>query len=85
LDVGRQVAAEYLAGTAPFQDQVHLRALVFDFLSNHALMLREWADRTEATIATWPPLSRADRDSEARTAIAAGLARYPSVTSQAPD
>src|SRR5512146_465260 len=34
LDVGRRVAAEYLTGTAPFQDQVHLRAFVFDFLSN---------------------------------------------------
>ena len=28
LDVGRAAGAEYLAGTAPFQDQVHVRALV---------------------------------------------------------
>lgn len=34
LDVGRRVAAEYPTSTEPFQDQVHLRALVFDFLSN---------------------------------------------------
>jgi hypothetical protein len=50
LDVGRVVAAEYLAGSAPFQDQVHVRALVFDFLSSHARMLREWVDRTEPVI-----------------------------------
>src|SRR5206468_3113333 len=36
--MGRVVGAEYLAGTAPFQDQVHARALVFDFLWNNALM-----------------------------------------------
>jgi DNA-binding PadR family transcriptional regulator len=40
LNVGRRVSQEYLAGTAPFQDQVQLRAFVFDFLSHHALMLQ---------------------------------------------
>src|SRR5919197_3588191 len=35
LDVGRTVAAEYEAGTAPFQDQVQVRALVFDYLTTH--------------------------------------------------
>jgi PadR family transcriptional regulator, regulatory protein AphA len=78
LDVGRAVAAEYLAGTAPFQDQVQFRALVFDFLSNHALMLRDWADRAEAAIAAWPSLSPAERETKAQAEIAAGLARYPS-------
>jgi PadR family transcriptional regulator AphA len=78
LAVGRTVAAEYLAGTAPFQDQVHLRALVFDFLSSHALMLREWADRAEEAIAAWPDLSSSERQSRAQATIAAGLARYPS-------
>jgi PadR family transcriptional regulator, regulatory protein AphA len=78
LAVGRTVAAEYLAGTAPFQDQAHLRALVFDFLSSHAFMLREWADRTEEAIAAWPDLSTSEREKQAQAAIAAGLVRYPS-------
>jgi DNA-binding PadR family transcriptional regulator len=50
---GRQVGSEYLQGTAPFQDQLHVRALVFDFLWTHAIMLRDWADRTEQAIAAW--------------------------------
>ena len=33
---------------------MHLRAFVFDFLSNHATMLREWADRTERALDQWP-------------------------------
>src|SRR5947207_4168008 len=65
LEVGRTVGAEYLQGTAPFQDQVHVRALVFDFLANHALMLRAWADRAEAEVAAWPRLSASQREARA--------------------
>lgn len=57
FEEGRIVAAEYLAGEAPFQDDVAYRALVFDFLFHHADTLRAWAERAEATIAAWdgPP------------------------------
>jgi PadR family transcriptional regulator AphA len=79
LAVGRVVADEYLAGAAPFQDQVHVRALVFDFLSSHALMLREWAGRAERAIAAWPGLTPAERATRAQDAIAAGLASYPAL------
>jgi DNA-binding PadR family transcriptional regulator len=57
LTVGREVGPEYIQGTAPFQDQLHVRALVFDFLWSHAQMLRGWADRTEETIAAWDELT----------------------------
>lgn len=77
LDVGRVVAAEYTAGTAPFQDQVQYRALVFDFLSSHALMLHEWADRAEAAISTWPGQSDSERARRAQATIAAGRTRFP--------
>lgn len=83
LSVGRTVATEYLAGTAPFQDQVHVRALVFDFLSNHALMLRAWADRAEEAIGAWPELSASERAERAQAAIAAGIKRYPSAADAA--
>jgi PadR family transcriptional regulator AphA len=77
LDVGRVVGAEYLAGTAPFQDQIHVRALVFDFLSSHAVMLRAWADRTETAFTKWDNTSESARERAARTSIGATLDRYP--------
>ena len=77
LDVGRVVGPEYLAGTAPFQDQVHVRAFVFDFLTHHALMLLDWASRTRAALDHWPQLDAAARDAAAHDTIAAILARYP--------
>jgi PadR family transcriptional regulator AphA len=66
LEVGRRVSEEYAAGTAPFQSQVHVRALVFDFLSQHAMMLRAWADRTEKVLESWDGM---DTEERARTAI----------------
>jgi PadR family transcriptional regulator, regulatory protein AphA len=78
LDVGRRVSSEYLSGTAPFQDEVQVRALVFDFLSCHALMLREWADRTERTLSDWPR-----QDDEQRIAVA--LETIDSVRKTYPD
>lgn len=50
LDVGRRVAAEYARGTAPFQDDVAYRSLVFDFLTNHAMAMLAWADRADAAL-----------------------------------
>ncbi len=77
LDVGRVVGAEYLAGTAPFQDQVHVRALVFDFLSSHARMLNDWADRTELAAAAWKRTSPTARDQSACASIKRVLDTYP--------
>jgi len=77
LDVGRVVGAEYLAGNAPFQDQIHVRALIFDFLSNHARMLEDWADRSEAAIRVWPTISDRTRTRNAREAIRENLDAYP--------
>jgi PadR family transcriptional regulator, regulatory protein AphA len=77
LDQGRIVAREYLEGRAPFQDQVHVRALVFDFLSSHALMLLEWADRTERTTRRWGDVSGEERDQASVAAIARSFARFP--------
>ena len=76
LSVGRVVGAEYEAGTAPFQDQLHVRALVFDFLSHHARMLRDWADRTETVLDRWEDPA-ADRAGLALGIIRSNLAAYP--------
>jgi len=77
LEVGRVVGAEYLAGTAPFQDQIHARALVFDFLSHHALVLRDWADRAEIVLSAWERTAPRTRARAARNVIAQILDRYP--------
>ena len=77
LEVGRVVGPEYLAGTAPFQDQVVVRALVLDFLSHHARMLIDWADRTEAAIDAWADMGDDERIARALALIADNLADYP--------
>jgi DNA-binding PadR family transcriptional regulator len=77
LDTGRTARPEYLAGTAPFQDQVHVRALILDFLSHHARMLTEWADRAEQAVTAWPAQTSRQRADAALTMISANLAGYP--------
>ncbi|MGQ0826721.1 MAG: PadR family transcriptional regulator [Actinomycetota bacterium] len=85
LDVGRVVGAEYVAGSAPFQDQIHVRALIFDFLSSHARMLLDWADRTEKAIDSWQRHAPPRRDQAARTAIAGILDAYPPLRERRPE
>lgn len=57
LAVGRPLAGEYLTATHPFQDQVHIRALTFDYLYNWARFTAEWADRTEHEVRRWTDLT----------------------------
>src|SRR3954454_14172490 len=42
---GNEVGERFLAGTHPFQDQVHVRALVFDFLTALGHALHDWSER----------------------------------------
>lgn len=78
LDVGRIVGAEYLEERAPFQDHVEVRAFVHDFLSNHALMLLAWADRTESAIDAWSRQTQAAKNEAALERIRITLRLYPS-------
>jgi len=77
LDVGRVVASEYIGGTAPFQDQVHVRALLFDFLSHFAMTLLDWADRTEDQVRRWDGMSHQAREAAAIATISRVRAHYP--------
>lgn len=77
LDVGRTVAQEYAAGTAPFQDHVHVRAFVFDYLTTHATGMLEWAQRTRHALDEWPALDDRQRAARAVERIAVGAERLP--------
>jgi PadR family transcriptional regulator, regulatory protein AphA len=57
LGVGRPLAGEYLTASHPFQDQVHIRALTFDYLYNWARFTVAWAERTEREIHRWDDLA----------------------------
>ena len=65
LAIGDGLADLYLAGRHPFQEEVHVRALTFDYLYNWARFTVEWADRTEATVQGWRDL-RPTRPKHAR-------------------
>lgn len=80
IEVAHLVADEYVAGTAPFQSEVHTRALLFDFLAGHATLMIEWADRANKIVESWSTMSEKDRDLRAVEHIASlrkGLPRIP--------
>jgi len=55
---------------------LHVRALVLDFLSHHARMLLDWADRTSATLEQWSD-GTVDREAVAMKIIESNLKAYP--------
>jgi DNA-binding PadR family transcriptional regulator len=73
--VGRTLGQQYLAGTAPFQGHIHVRALVFDFLVNLSTMLDDWSRQTATTVAAWEGQDETARMTQSRQLIAAGVAR----------
>ena len=72
LEVARTVAREYASGEAPFQDQVHLRAFIFDYLTMHAIGMFDWVQRTRRALDEWPHLSD---DEQAARAVQRIVAR----------
>jgi DNA-binding PadR family transcriptional regulator len=56
LAIGDGLADLYLAGEHPFQKEVHVRALTFDYLYSWARFTVEWADRAEADVRGWRDL-----------------------------
>jgi PadR family transcriptional regulator, regulatory protein AphA len=77
VEQGRAVAAEYLAGDAPFQDDVAYRGLVFDFLFHHAATIRAWAERAETTIGSWDGPPDGPASEAALDEIRALVAQFP--------
>src|SRR5262249_45985224 len=53
LAIGTPLGEEYLEGRHPQQDEVHLRALTFDYLYGWARFNRDWALRAEQELRAW--------------------------------
>jgi PadR family transcriptional regulator, regulatory protein AphA len=53
IAVGQLLGDEYLSGRHAFQEEVHIRALTFDYLYRWAELTLDWADRAEREVARW--------------------------------
>ena len=73
--VGAPIGEAYLAGTAPFQDQVHVRAFVLDFLWSYSVLLTDWAERTARELERWPRLTPEQRRRRGQRIIAARMGK----------
>ena len=85
IDLAAGIREEYLAGRAPFQDHIYVRAHVYDFLMRYAWTMRDWADRAIAEVRTWDRLSPEERDRRALEIFARGPARSDSSSSDPKD
>lgn len=74
VDIAGIIAGQYRDGTAPFQQFVHERAFVFDFLCRFAGLVRDWTIRTETEIAAWTDLTPDNKSKRALEMIAAAKA-----------
>ncbi len=68
------IGAEFETGVHQFQDQVHVRAILFDFLARYGEMTALWASRWRAVVEEWEDVAPdATRLEAGRAAIAADL------------
>jgi DNA-binding PadR family transcriptional regulator len=74
-EVRPRIAREYLEGRAPFQRHVHVRAFVFDFLTDYGLLVRRWAERTRAEVAAWDGVGADGKGQRGLEIIAAAAER----------
>jgi hypothetical protein len=56
LATADDVAQEFSAGSHIFQDEAHLRGLLFDALVSQATAWRDWADRARNEVRRWPDI-----------------------------
>lgn len=77
LRVGSRLAEEYLAGTSAFQDQVHVRALTFDFNYGLARHMRAWALRARQEVERWDDTALQGKEERALERIRQAVAGSP--------
>jgi PadR family transcriptional regulator, regulatory protein AphA len=51
------IGAEFAEGRHQFQEQVHIRAILFDYLWTFGLTMHAWAERSIARVDAWDDLS----------------------------
>lgn len=56
LRTGIAVGTEFVEGRHQFQGQVHLRAILFDYLWELGLTMYQWSERWLDRISSWPDL-----------------------------
>ncbi len=66
--------AEYLAGSAPFPERIHILGLVGPFTLDHTTLVAEWARWARAEIERWPAVGSAEVSPEVVRAFEAALA-----------
>lgn len=72
------IGSEFAEQRHQFQDQVHVRALLFDYLWNFGLSMYVWADRAAAEVARWPDIDGDDAARHRATQhIASLMASHP--------
>lgn len=67
-------AGEYLAGTAPFPERLHILGLVGKFTLDQTALLIEWARWARAEVERWPDVGSAEVSAEVVQAFKAALA-----------
>ena len=51
---GREIAEGYVDGDSPFMDRAPINRLIFSFVHDHALWIRDWARWAATEIDKWP-------------------------------
>src|SRR5262249_52726801 len=68
LHIAAAFRASYLDSTSPAMDQLHVRAVLNDFLANFPPLALEWSERSIATVEAWRNLEpRGKRRAALRT------------------
>jgi PadR family transcriptional regulator, regulatory protein AphA len=72
------IGMEFAEERHQFQDQVHVRAILFDYLWNFGVMTHAWAERSLERVRRWPGMELdADAEREALALIRDALASSP--------
>lgn len=67
-------AAEYLAGTAPFPERVHILGLFGRFTLGYTALVAEWARWAQTQVEGWPDVTGADVSPDVVRAFEAAMA-----------
>ena len=53
LAIGNALAGEYLAGSGPYPERMHVNALVWEYLRRHHQTILDWATWAAAIVHSW--------------------------------